>query len=133
MHPDHRAYLTYQLVLRAPFPSLSHQERVFLARTIARRYGAKTDEINEYECSKMLGQDLVILSDIYGSAMRLGANLTSNSAKILEKTNLLIGEDGIEFHMPKEFENLFSETVRKRFDQLNLAFKKSIGVTNRII
>lgn len=133
LHPDHRAYLTYQMVLRAPYPAISHQERVFLARTISRRYGAKTEEIESYECNNMLAPELIALCDIYGCAMRLGANLTSNSAHILKQTELQINEDGLKLLIPEAINNLYSETVRKRFDQLNSIYRKSTGVTNRII
>ena len=38
MHPDHRPDLVFEHVLRAPFPRLSHQDRLFTAIAVASRY-----------------------------------------------------------------------------------------------
>jgi exopolyphosphatase / guanosine-5'-triphosphate,3'-diphosphate pyrophosphatase len=130
LHPDHRAFLTYQSILRAPYPAASHIDRVFLARTIARRYGAKLDEVNNYECASLLNGDLMALADIIGAAMRLGTNLTSNSAKILKQTALINENSVFALVLPQHLANLKSESVRKRLDQLNTTIKKYSGVTN---
>lgn len=126
LHPDHRAFLTYQLVLRAPYPAVTHNERVFLARTIARRYGAKNDEINGFECANLISIEYAALADVIGASMRLGANLTSNSSKIIKQTKLNIQNDDIELILPEDMKNLVSESVRKRLDQLVTTYRKAV-------
>ncbi len=126
LHPDHRAFLTYQLVLRAPYPAVTHNERVFLARTIARRYGAKNDEINSFECANLISLDYAALADVIGASMRLGANLTSNSSKIIKQTKLNVKDDNIELILPENMQNLVSESVRKRLDQLVTTYRKAV-------
>lgn len=126
MHPDHRAYLAYQTVLRAPFSAINHEERVFLARIIGRRYGSKSEEIEGFECMSLLNPQLKALADLYGSAMRLAANMCSNSFSILRQTKAFIENSEIVLSLPDELKNLYSDSVRKRFDQLNAAYKNVI-------
>lgn len=128
MHPDHRSYLAYQTVLRAPFSAINHEERVFLARIIGRRYGAKTDEINSFECMSLLNPHLMALADLYGAAMRLAANMCSNSFSILKQTQANIENSEIILSLPDDLKDLYSDSVRKRFDQLNAAYKNAIKI-----
>ncbi len=130
MHPDHRAYLAYQMVLRAPFSAINHEERVFLARIIGRRYGAKTEEIEQFECMGLLQPQLKALADLYGAAMRLGANMCSNSYSILKRTKASLQNDEIEIFLPEDLKNLYSESVRKRHDQLNAAYKHALRIAD---
>ncbi len=99
---------------------------MFLARTIARRYGAKNDEINGFECANLISIEYAALADVIGASMRLGANLTSNSSKIIKQTKLNIHNDDIELILPEDMKNLVSESVRKRLDQLVTTYRKAV-------
>ena len=66
------------------------------------------------------------LADVIGASMRLGANLTSNSSKIIKQTKLNIQNDDIELILPEDMKNLVSESVRKRLDQLVTTYRKAV-------
>jgi exopolyphosphatase / guanosine-5'-triphosphate,3'-diphosphate pyrophosphatase len=118
LHPDDRARIAFDLVLRAPYPAASHIERVFLARILARRYGAKTDEIEPKLVRRLLSEDLLARADALGAALRLGAELSGRSADLLSKCRLNVIDGQLLLATSPDMKGLFAETVIKRLEQL---------------
>lgn len=119
LHPDYRASLAYDIVLAAPYPAASHKERVFLARTISRRYGAKNSDILKSACSQLLNEYKMQIADIYGAAIRLGCNLSGNSEALLSSVKLIIKDNEAILNWERNSDILFSTTVEKRLKKLN--------------
>ena len=128
LHPDDRARLAFDLVLRAPYPAASHVERVFLARILARRYGAKLDEIEPKLVKRLLDEDLLARADALGAALRLGAELSGRSADLLGKCRLLLVDGRLTLSTSAAMKGLIAETVVKRLEQLGGALRLPVVV-----
>lgn len=128
LHPDDRARLAFDLVLRAPYPAASHTERVFLARIMARRYGAKLDEIEPKLVKRLLDDALLARADALGSALRLGAELSGRSADLLSKCGLHVVSGCLVLSTSSDMKGLIAETVVKRLEQLGAALRLPVVV-----
>jgi exopolyphosphatase / guanosine-5'-triphosphate,3'-diphosphate pyrophosphatase len=128
LHPDDRARLAFDLVLRAPYPAASHIERVFLARILARRYGAKLEEIEPKLVKRLLDEDLLARADALGAALRLGAELSGRSADLLTKCRLLVFNGCLVLSTSADMKGLIAETVVKRLEQLGTALRLQVMV-----
>jgi exopolyphosphatase / guanosine-5'-triphosphate,3'-diphosphate pyrophosphatase len=123
LHPDDRARIAFDLVLRAPYPAASHTERVFLARVLARRYGAKVDEIEPTMVRRLIDEVLLNRAEALGAALRLGAELSGRSADLLAKCQLNLVEGTLILSTTLGMRGLIAETVLKRLDQLGAALR----------
>lgn len=128
LHPDDRARLAFDLVLRAPYPAASHTERVFLARIMARRYGAKLDEIEPKLVKRLLDETLLSRADALGAALRLGAELSGRSADLLGKCKLQLADGRLVLSTTADMKGLIAETVVKRLEQLGSALRLPVVV-----
>jgi len=95
LHPDHRADLVFEQVLRAPIAGLSHAERVFLAVTLFARHTASGGMPERQTIARILSPDRVIRAKALGAAMRLGCDLSGRSPDLLCRSKLSIEEGEI--------------------------------------
>lgn len=116
MHPDHRANLVYEQVLRAPVPALSHNQRLFAAYAAASRYTFKFIEAPGY--AGMLKLSMKRRAKILGCAMRLAGVYSGRSGPILATARLEMNEDTLCMHIDRDYGDLVSETVERRLAQL---------------
>lgn len=128
LHPDHRGKLAYDLVLQGPFPSVSHEDRLYLARIIAIRYGAKNDDLAQYSHINMLDEVRSQTANIIGSAMRLASAICAGEGKLLIKTSISIEGQNICFRIHTKYRALFSPTVSKRLNSLAEALEKQLEI-----
>jgi exopolyphosphatase/guanosine-5'-triphosphate,3'-diphosphate pyrophosphatase len=90
LHPDHRAELVFQQVLRAPVAGLDHAERVFLACAAFHRHtAAEAPEAALVE--RLLDPERQHRARALGAILRLGCDLSGRSPELLAKTRLEIG------------------------------------------
>ena len=116
MHPDHRAQLVHEQVLRAPFPGLDHSERLFAAYAAASRYTFKFVEEARY--ARLLGMASKRRAKILGTAMRLGSVYSGRTGPILATARLKIEDQTLLMSVDKDYGDLVSETVERRLGQL---------------
>lgn len=116
MHPDHRAQLVYEQVLRAPVPALTHSERLFAAYAAASRYTFKYTEDSRY--SRLLGLGSKRRAKVLGTAMRLASVYSGRSGPILATAKLKEKDGSLCFIVDKNYGDLVSETVERRLSQL---------------
>jgi exopolyphosphatase/guanosine-5'-triphosphate,3'-diphosphate pyrophosphatase len=88
LHPDHRADLLFEQVLRAPIPGMDHAERVFLACAAFGRHTAATTIPEPDLVARLLSHDRYRRARAMGSAMRLGCDLSGRSAELLSHSRL---------------------------------------------
>src|SRR5258706_8057173 len=72
LHPDHRADLIFDQVLRAPIPGLDHAERVFLACSAFARHTASPTVRSPDLVARLLSHDRLQRARALGAAIRLG-------------------------------------------------------------
>ncbi len=116
MHPDHRANLVYEQVLRAPVPALTHSQRLFAAYAAASRYTFKFVEQPGY--AGMLKLSMKRRAKILGCAMRLASVYSGRSGPILASSRLVVSGDSLCMHVDRKNSDLISETVERRLSQL---------------
>lgn len=92
-HPDHRADLAFEQVLRAPVPGQTHQERAFLALTIHARYSSSPPPASEL-VERLLDEEVRQRARALGQALRLGCDLSGRATTLLEQSRLS-AEDGL--------------------------------------
>jgi exopolyphosphatase/guanosine-5'-triphosphate,3'-diphosphate pyrophosphatase len=92
LHPDHRADLVFEQVLRAPIAGMSHAERAFLAMALFARHTASSNPPEPRVISRILSPERQARALALGAAMRLGCDLSGRSADLLRRSTL--GLDG---------------------------------------
>ncbi len=88
LHPDHRADLACDQVLRAPIPGQNHRERVFLAATIYTRYSGDAYNKEPVLVSRILGDEQLQMATRLGLLMRLGCDLSAKSSTLLSHAHI---------------------------------------------
>lgn len=116
MHPDHRAQLVYEQVLRAPLPSLNHSERLYAANAAASRYTFKFKEDPRY--ARLMGMGSKRRSKVLGTAMRLASVYSGRSGPILASAKIEVEEKALCMRVERDYSDLVSETVERRLGQL---------------
>ena len=92
LHPDHRADLAFQQVLRAPLAGMNHAERVFLASVSFSRHSAAPQPPNP-SIARVLSAERRQRARALGSALRLGCDLSGHNPRLLEKSSLVMHGD----------------------------------------
>lgn len=89
LHPDHRAQLVFEQVLRAPIAGLRHVERAFLAVAAFSRHTSATAAYPEPEViDRLLSESQRRRARALGAAIRLGSDLSGRSSALLAQSRL---------------------------------------------
>lgn len=88
LHPDHRADLVFEQVLRAPVAGQSHAERAFLAVAAFSRHTSGSSVPEGATISRLLSEAQRRRARALGSAIRLGCDLSGRSSVLLAQSRL---------------------------------------------
>ncbi|MBI1407586.1 MAG: Ppx/GppA family phosphatase [Caulobacter sp.] len=88
LHPDHRADLVFEQVLRAPVAGQSHAERAFLALAAFARHTSSSKTPESGTINRLLNDAGRRRARALGSAIRLGCDLTGRDSALLTHTRL---------------------------------------------
>ena len=88
LHPDHRADLVFEQVLRAPLAGLDHPERAFLAIAQFARYSGSGQPPEAQVLARLLTPERMTRAKALGAAMRLGCDLSGRNANLLRRSSL---------------------------------------------
>jgi len=88
LHPDHRADLIFDQVLRAPIPGMNHPERAFLASAIFSRHTASTTVREPRTINRLLTVERLQRARTLGAALRLGCDLSGRNPALLAHARL---------------------------------------------
>ncbi|MDB5439739.1 MAG: Ppx/GppA phosphatase [Caulobacteraceae bacterium] len=94
LHPDHRAELVFEQVLRSPVAGQNHPERAFLAIAAAARHTGSGAPPEVQAVSRILAPDRVRRARALGAALRLGCDLSGRSGALLRRSSLSL-ENGV--------------------------------------
>ena len=130
LHPDHRADLVFQRVLRAPIAGQTHAERVFLAVALGSRYGGKPESTEaRATVSRLLSPERFARAQALGAAMRLGCHLCGRSPALLASSRLTLAAGGLRLGADADrVDLLLGEQTRKRF----MALAEALGLRGEI-
>jgi exopolyphosphatase/guanosine-5'-triphosphate,3'-diphosphate pyrophosphatase len=119
LHPDHRAELAFDQVLRAPIPGQSHPERAFLAAAVFSRHtgGPLTEVAAGIE--RILSPERLRRARALGAAIRLGCDLSGRAPALLAASTLALDGGLITLTVKRSATDLLlGEQTRKRLQAL---------------
>ena len=88
LHPDHRADLVFDQVLRAPIAGMNHPERAFLASAAFARHTAANVTPGARITERLLSDTQLQRARALGAALRLGCDLSGRSPALLARSTL---------------------------------------------
>jgi len=118
LHPDYKAALVFENVLYAPLAGLTHRERAYLALMLFASLTGKERVPNKAAVSLLLSDEEQRAARIYGTAIRLAVVASGNSEQLLSELNLARSGDSLSLSATPAFQNLMTERVKIRFNQL---------------
>ena len=126
LHPDHRADLAFEEVLRAPIPGMDHAERTFLAAVAFSRYTAAHTPPSE-TVARLLSPERRQRARALGSAIRLGSDLSGRNARLLQHATLTLEEGRLHLAAAPGWEDLLlGEQTAKRTQALANALRARV-------
>jgi exopolyphosphatase/guanosine-5'-triphosphate,3'-diphosphate pyrophosphatase len=124
LHPDHRADLAFEQVLRAPIAGMNHPERAFLASVAFSRHTSAAATPEAQTIGKVLSSERRARARALGAAVRLGCDLSGRSPRLLEKSALAVRGDRLMLTAARGWEDmLLGEQTAKRAQTLASALK----------
>jgi exopolyphosphatase / guanosine-5'-triphosphate,3'-diphosphate pyrophosphatase len=124
LHPDHRADLAFEQVLRAPIAGMSHPERAFLASVAFARHTSSPNPPEADTVARVIGPDRRQRARALGAAVRLGCDLSGRNPRLLEKSSLAIRGERLTLTAAAGWEDmLLGEQTAKRAQTLATALK----------
>jgi exopolyphosphatase/guanosine-5'-triphosphate,3'-diphosphate pyrophosphatase len=130
LHPDHRADLAFDQVLRAPIAGQSHAERTFLALSIFARHSAQSiAHPLASGVERILSPERLRRARVLGAAMRLGCDLSGRAPSLFAASGVS-QEEGVLILTVKRAaaDLLLGEQTRKRLAALANALETSSKV-----
>ena len=129
LHPDHRADLAFEQVLRAPIAGMSHPERAFLACVAFARHTASPNPPEADTVARVIGPDRRQRARALGAAVRLGCDLSGRNPRLLEKSSLTIRADRLTLTAAAGWEDmLLGEQTARRAQTLASALKLKLDL-----
>lgn len=119
LHPDHRADLVFEQVLRAPIAGMNHIDRAFLALAMFARHTAANTPPEQALLSRLLPAQAQRRARALGAAIRLGCDLSGKSAPLLQSARLSLEDNAVILSANRgRADILLGEQARKRADTL---------------
>jgi exopolyphosphatase/guanosine-5'-triphosphate,3'-diphosphate pyrophosphatase len=119
LHPDHRADLVFEQVLRAPVAGQTHAERAFLAVAAFSRHTSASSVPDGATLSRLLSETQRRRARALGSAIRLGCDLSGRSSVLLAQSRLGLKDDRLILSAAEGWSDmLLGEQTARRAAQL---------------
>jgi exopolyphosphatase/guanosine-5'-triphosphate,3'-diphosphate pyrophosphatase len=129
LHPDHRADLAFQEVLRAPVAGMSHAERAFLACAAFSRHSATASPPETATVNRLLTPERRQRARALGAAVRLGCDLSGRNAQLLAHAILATDGERLQLDASPGWEDmLLGEQTAKRAQTLAAALRLRLEV-----
>jgi exopolyphosphatase/guanosine-5'-triphosphate,3'-diphosphate pyrophosphatase len=119
LHPDHRADLVFDQVLRAPVAGQDHAERVFLAVAAFARHTAQPPPPETEAYRRILGAEGQRIARALGLAVRLGCDLSGRAPRLLSASRLRLDQGVLVLTAePKRADLMLGEQTARRLAAL---------------
>ncbi|MBS0361110.1 MAG: Ppx/GppA family phosphatase [Proteobacteria bacterium] len=124
LHPDHRADVAFEQVLRAPIAGMNHPERAFLASVAFSRHTSAGTPPEAEAVARVISSERRQRAKALGAAVRLGCDLSGRNPRLLEKSSLAIRDEKLSLSAASGWEDmLLGEQTAKRAQTLASALK----------
>ena len=129
LHPDHRADLAFEQVLRAPLAGMNHPERVYLAYVAFARHSGALQPLEGTAVGRVLTPERRQRARALGSAIRLGCDLSGRNPRLLEKSSLTTKGDRLTLGALAGWEDmLLGEQTARRAQTLAQTLKLKLDM-----
>ena len=129
LHPDHRAQLTFEQVLRAPVAGMNHAERAFLARAVFARHSASATTPEAPVLDRLLTPERQQRARAIGAAVRLGCDLSGRSTALLERASLSLLEGAVVLRAaPSAADMLLGEQTARRAQTFAATLERELRI-----
>ncbi|HEY7852381.1 MAG TPA: Ppx/GppA phosphatase family protein [Caulobacteraceae bacterium] len=129
LHPDHRADLVFEQVLRAPIAGMDHGERVFLACAAFGRHTASATMPDPHIVARLLSPECYQRARALGAAVRLGCELSGRSPELLSRARLEFKASAVVLQADPGWEaTLLGEQVAKRAGTLATLLERELKI-----
>jgi len=119
LHPDHRAQLAFDQVLRAPIPGQTHPERAFLAAAVFSRHTSGALAQLGAGIERILSPERLRRARALGAAIRLGCDLSGRVPALLAASTLALDRELVTLTIKRPSADLLlGEQTRKRLQAL---------------
>jgi len=129
LHPDHRATLVFEQVLRAPIAGQTHAERAFLAVAAYHRHTSDETLPEPDTIARILPEGHRRRARALGAAIRLGCDLSGRSTALLSHSRIWL--DGGKLLLttePKWADMLLGEQTNRRAQALAQALSAKLEI-----
>jgi exopolyphosphatase/guanosine-5'-triphosphate,3'-diphosphate pyrophosphatase len=124
LHPDHRADIAFEEVLRAPVAGMTHAERAFLACAAFARHSATASPPEAATVGRLLTPERRQRARALGAAVRLGCDLSGRNSHLLSNAILSIADDRLQLAARPGWEDmLLGDQTAKRAQTLASALR----------
>ncbi len=122
-HPDLRGRQAFDAALSAPFVSVSHQDRVWMALALYCRHEGRSILLPHEQVTSLLKWEDQQKAMQLGLAMRFVAAFAPKAHALLDGCVFERDDARVIFHAPEGCEELMGETARKRLVALAASFE----------
>jgi exopolyphosphatase/guanosine-5'-triphosphate,3'-diphosphate pyrophosphatase len=130
LHPDHRADLVFEQVLRAPIAGQTHAERAFLAAAAFARHATAFTPPEMDVLERLLSPGRLKRARALGAAIRLGCDLSGRSAPLLARSRLTLDKTDLALIAePGYADLLLGEQTAKRANTLAALLGLKLKIT----
>jgi exopolyphosphatase/guanosine-5'-triphosphate,3'-diphosphate pyrophosphatase len=128
LHPDHRADLVFEQVLRAPLAGQTHAERCFLATSAYARHTSSFDPPERSTLGRLLSSERLHRARVLGAAVRLGCDLSGRNASLLAHAKLRLSDQGVVLSADKGWADMLlgEQTARRAKTLADLLGRKLV-------
>jgi exopolyphosphatase/guanosine-5'-triphosphate,3'-diphosphate pyrophosphatase len=132
LHPDHRADIAFEQVLRAPIAGMTHPERAFLACVAFSRHTAQANPPETETVARLLTGDRQRRARALGAAIRLGCDISGRHGRLLERCALTVKGDRLRLTAAAGYgDMLLGEQTAKRAQTVAQALKLKLELGER--
>ncbi|HEY5071419.1 MAG TPA: Ppx/GppA phosphatase family protein [Caulobacteraceae bacterium] len=129
LHPDHRADLVFDQVLRAPIAGMDHRERVFLACAAFARHTAASDIRAPHLVFRLLSGERYQRARALGTAIRLACDISGRSPQLLSRASLEFRPGAVVLRAaPERSDALLGELAAKRGATLATILERELKI-----
>jgi exopolyphosphatase / guanosine-5'-triphosphate,3'-diphosphate pyrophosphatase len=129
-HPDHRAELSFTLVLNAPLIGVDHRGRAFLALAMFHRYDGD-DERHIKRVERFAGEDPARQAVTLGLALRAALVFAGPSPALLSETSVKLTQNSLVVTIPRARQALMAEGITKRLEALAGNLGRTVKIETR--
>lgn len=121
-HPDLRGRHAFETALSAPFVAVSHEERIWLALALFRRYQGRSATLPNEAAISLLSWEQQQNATQFGLALRFVASYSPKITAPLKGCRLRLEGGRLIFSAPADREEMMGDSPRKRLEALAAAF-----------